>query len=82
MPTALYIPIITEIITRYKKLIDEPLLRYLWMEAMCVDLGRLGQGHGDRKGMDTIKFMALDEIPNIPKDRMITHVRIVGGYRS
>ena len=78
----LYIPIITEIIIRYKKLIDESLLRDLWMEAMCIELGRLDQGYGDRKCMDTIKFMALDEIPNIPKDRTITYARIVGGYRS
>ena len=30
-----------ETITKYKTLINEPLLREVWMEAMCRELGRL-----------------------------------------
>ena len=30
-------------ITEYHKLVDEPLLREVWMKAMCVKLGRLAQ---------------------------------------
>ena len=31
-------------ITKYHKLVDEPLLREVWMKEMCVKLGRLSQG--------------------------------------
>ena len=38
-------PITNRTITRYHKLIAEPLLREVWMKAMCVKLGRLYQGY-------------------------------------
>ncbi len=57
-----------ETITNYAKLIDESLLCNVWMEAMCVELSRLAQGYGDTKGTDTIKFMTLKEIAQIPVD--------------
>ena len=43
-------------------MIGEPLLRDVWMKAMCKELGRLAQGYGEVKGTDTIHFMLLDEI--------------------
>ena len=73
-------PIKNETITKYKKMIDEPLLCNDWMKAMCIELGRLAQGYGNTKGTDTIHFMALDEIPNIPADRTVTYARIVVHY--
>ena len=75
-------PVTNETITKYKKLIDEPLLRDDWMKAMCIELGRLAQGYGNTKGTDTIHFMSLDEIPNIPADRTVTYARIVVDYRA
>ena len=30
-------------ITKYHKLIDEPLIREVWMKAMCVELGLLSK---------------------------------------
>ena len=36
-------PITNMTITKYHKLIDEPLLREVWMKAMCVKLGCLAQ---------------------------------------
>ena len=42
-------PITNETVTKYKKLIDEPLLRDVWMRAMCVELGHLVQGYGSTK---------------------------------
>ena len=40
-----------------ESLIDEPLLRKLWMKAMFVELGQLSQGYKDKKGTETVKFM-------------------------
>ena len=74
-------PVTKETITKYKQLIDDPLLRETWQEAMCKELGRLAQGYGDTKGTDTIRFLDWDQIKNIPKDRVITYARIVVDYR-
>ena len=74
-------PVTKETITKYKKLISDPVLRETWLEAMCKELGRLAQGYGDVKGTNTVRFMSLDEIKNIPKDRVVTYARIVVDYR-
>ena len=74
-------PVTKETITKYKKLISDPLLRKTWLEAMCRELGRLAQGYGDVKGTNTVRFMSLDEIKNIPKDRIVSYARIVVDYR-
>ena len=63
-------------------MIDEPLLWDVWMRAMYVELERLAQGYGDTKGTDIINVMPLDEIPNIPSDRIVTYARIVVDYRE
>ena len=74
-------PITKETITKYQTLSNDPLLRDVWIKAMCKELGRLAQGYGDTKGTDTIRFLALDEIQHIPKDRTVTYARIVVDYR-
>ena len=74
-------PVTKETITKYQKLIDEPLLRETWMKAMCIELGRLSQGYGDTKGTNTIKYLSLEEIKGIPGDRTVTYARIVVDYR-
>ena len=74
-------PVSKETITKYKKLIADPILRDTWLEAMCKELGRLAQGYGDTKGTNTIRFMNLSEIKDIPKDRVVTYARIVVDYR-
>ena len=48
---------------------------------MCVELGRLTQGFGEIKGTKTMRFLELDEIKNIPRDRTVTYARIVVDYR-
>ena len=73
-------PTTKETITKYQKLIDEPLLRDVWMRAMWKELGRLAQGYKDTKGTDTIKFMSLDKISRIPRERTVTYARIVVDY--
>ena len=44
-------PVTKETITKYKKLIADPILRDEWMLGMCRELGRLAQGY-DEKGHD------------------------------
>ena len=70
-------PITNKTITKYHKLIDEPLLRKLWMKAMCVELGQISQGYKDAKGTETVQFMTWEEINQIPADRTVTYARIV-----
>ena len=38
-------PITHETITKYQKLIEDPILREDWTLAMCKELGRLAQGY-------------------------------------
>ena len=59
-------PITNRTITKYHKLINEPLLCEVWMKAMYVELGRIAQGYKDTKGTETIKFMTWNEINQIP----------------
>ena len=66
-------PVTKETITKYQKLVDDPILREIWEMAMCVELGRLTQGFGDTKGTETMRFLELDEIKNIPRDRTVTY---------
>ena len=74
-------PITKETITKYNKLIAEPLLRDTWTKAMCIELGRLAQGYGTTKGTNTIRYLTHAEIKMIPKDRTVTYARIVVDYR-
>ena len=43
-------PVTKETITKYKKLIDDPLMRLVLSKEMCKKLGRLCQGFGDTEG--------------------------------
>ena len=52
------------------------------MRAMCKEQGRLAQGYKDTKGTDTIKFMSLNKISQIPRDRTVTYARIVVDYQE
>ena len=59
-------PVTNELIMKYNKINEGPLLCDIWMKAMYVEVGQMTQGYKDVKGMETIKFIILDEIPNIP----------------
>ncbi|KAL7524619.1 hypothetical protein ACHAXR_000651 [Thalassiosira sp. AJA248-18] len=59
-------PVTKETLTKYNKVIECDDLREVWMQAMCVELGRLAQGYKDTKGTNTVEFMSHDEIANIP----------------
>ncbi len=66
-----------ETLTKYHKIIKVPELKEVWIKDMCNELGRLAQRYKDTKGTNTIKFMMLEEIKHIPKDRVVTYARIV-----
>lgn len=69
-------PVTKEAITNYKKLINDPITREIWMKAMTKELGRLAQVWGNAKGTNTIEFMSHDKIAKIPKGKVVTYVRI------
>jgi hypothetical protein len=75
-------PVTRETITKYAKLIADPILRDVWMAAMAKELYRLAAGRvGVTKGTNTIHFLSHDEIRNIPNDRTVTYARIVVDHR-
>jgi len=74
-------PVTKETITKYEKLANDPVMKDVWTKAMCKELGRLAQGYGDKEGTNTIFFMSIEEIKQIPKDRTVTYARIVVDYR-
>ena len=75
-------PVTKETITNYKKLIDDPLMRDVWSKEMCKELGRICQGFEDTERTDTMRFLYLEGISNIPQDRVVTYARIVVDYRA
>ena len=69
-------------LTNYKEIIKRPALRKLYVEAMCKELGRLSQGYGETMGTNCVKWMAPEDIPEIPQDLTKTHAKIVYDYRK
>ena len=49
-------PVTKETITKYKQLIEDPLMRETWSKAMCKELCILCQGFEDAEGTDTMQF--------------------------
>ncbi len=75
-------PITKEMITQYRRLMKEPLLKDLWTKAMSKELHQLAQGcPGITKGTNTIFYLSHAEILSIPKDRTGTYGRIVIDHR-
>ena len=70
-----------ETITRYSQLINNPVLRYVWLEAMRIELGRLSKGYKDTKETQTINYMNYEEIKSIPGDRTVRYARIGVEFR-
>ena len=75
-------PITKETITQYRKLINDPILKNLWLKAMRNELHRLAQGYASiTKGTDTIFYLSHADICKIPHDRTVTYARIVIDHR-
>ena len=51
-----------ETIKRYNQLINDPVLRVVWLKSMCIELVRLSNGYKDTKGTQTIHYMTHEEI--------------------
>ncbi|MCP4142532.1 MAG: hypothetical protein GY755_20020, partial [Chloroflexi bacterium] len=76
-------PVTGETITKYKKLISDPILSDTWKRAFGKEFGGLAQGDNLTKttGTNSLIILKPQEIKNIPKDRTITYGRIVVDYR-
>ncbi len=71
-------PTTGETISNYRKLAKDPELKETWLKAFEKELGYLAQGDEltNTPNMDTIFFVNLDKIQQIPKDRTITYAHI------
>jgi hypothetical protein len=65
-------PITKETITKYNKLANDPITKYIWQKEMYKELGRLAQGFGKVTGTNTVLFMSKQDIRTIPCDRTVT----------
>ena len=76
-------PITGETITKYQKIVKDPLLKPIWERSMGKEFGSLAQGDTltGEKGTDCMFVMDHNEIANIPTERTITYGRIVIDYR-
>jgi len=68
-----------EIISSYKNLIKDPLLRKIWETEFGKEFGNLAQGDDKTGeiGTDSIFVITLEEISKIPKGRSVTYARVV-----
>ena len=76
-------PVTGETITKYNKLIADPITRQVWSRAFGKEFGNLAQGDNvtNTPGTDSIFVMTHEQILRIPHDRTVTYTRIVVDYR-
>jgi hypothetical protein len=71
-------PMTKKTITKYTKLMNDPVFSPLWAPAMSKEFHRVAQGkEGTTVATNTILFLSHDKIRRIPKDRTLTYVCIV-----
>ena len=72
-------PVTGKTITQYKKLSNNPLLKEIWTTGLGNEVGRMIQGNHKigTKGTNFIFVMSHVEIPNSPRDRVVTYCRLV-----
>jgi hypothetical protein len=71
-------PVTKETITHDRKLMKDPILKDLWTKAISKEIHCLAQGcTGITKGTNTISFLLLSDICNIPEDRTVIYAWIV-----
>ena len=70
-------------ITSYKKLAKDMVTKETWTIGFGKEFGNLAQGDDKTgtPGMDAIRVMTLEEIKNIPADRVVTYARVVVDFR-
>jgi hypothetical protein len=76
-------PVTGESITKYKKLIEDPITARTWARAFGKEFGNLAQGDNttNTPGTNSIYVMTHEQILRIPNDRTVTYTRIVVDYR-
>jgi hypothetical protein len=72
-------PITSKNISNYKRLMNNPATAEVWMTAFGKDFGGMSQGDNKtgQKGTNVMFVMLPSDVPNIPKDRVITYARVV-----
>ena len=72
-------PVTGELITSYRKLMNDPATAETLQTAFGKDFG--GMAQGDRKtgqkGTNSMFVMKHNEIPHIPSDRVVTYAKVV-----
>ena len=76
-------PVTGELITSYRKLMNDPATAETWQTAFGKDFGCMAQGDSKtgQKGTNSMFVMTHNEIPNIPSDRVVTYAKVVVDYR-
>jgi hypothetical protein len=72
-------PVTDESISSYKRLMNDPTPAEVWMTAFGKDFGGMSQGDNKsgQKGTNAMFVMLPSDVPNIPKDRVVTYARVV-----
>jgi hypothetical protein len=76
-------PTTGELISSYKCLMNDPDTAEVWMTTFGKDFGGMSQGDNKtgQKGTNAMFVMSPQDIPNIPKDRVVTYARVVVDHR-
>jgi hypothetical protein len=76
-------PITGKSISGYKCLMNNPATADTWMTAFGKDFGGMSQGNNKtgQPGTNVMFAMLPSDIPNIPKDRVITYLWVVIDHR-
>jgi hypothetical protein len=76
-------PVTGESISSYKHLMNNPATADTWMTAFGKDFGGMSQGDNKtgQPGTNAMFVMLPSDIPNIPKDRVITYAKVVVNHR-
>ncbi len=73
--------VLSMMITKYTKLMNDPALKDLWVPAMSKELHCLAQGkEGVTVGTNMIFYLTHTEIRCIPKDQTVMYAQIVINY--
>ena len=72
-----------ERITSYRKLAKDAVTKETWTTGFGKGFGNLAQGDAKTgtPGLNAIRVMTLEEIKNIPADRVVTCARVVVDFR-
>ena len=76
-------PVTKETVMKYKQLIDDTVMREVWMTTTCKELGRLSQVYAEKgsdyhtEGTNTMGFLDYEGIGTIPRYRIVLYARIV-----